>query len=210
MKLTGLHIMLTWQCILECEHCFVWGSPSQKGTWRMQDLRDVLEQAKAMGGIEWIYFEGGEPFLYYPLLLQAVQAAAGYEFRVGIVTNGYWAVDAEDAKTWLRPFAGLVQDLSVSSDCYHWDEALSQQARNIQRAAQACNLPVGILQVAQPGEAGPILPDRESLGPDNVAAIVSAGHLPALVPRRIPPLPPPLHHSAPGPLPDARSHENHP
>ena len=31
MKLTGLHLLLTYQCVLECDHCFVWGSPWQKG-----------------------------------------------------------------------------------------------------------------------------------------------------------------------------------
>jgi len=152
MELTGLHIMLTWQCILECDHCFVWGSPHQQGTWRLKDLHTVLDQAMALGSIRWIYYEGGEPFLYYPLLLQAVQAAGGRGFQVGLVTNGYWAVDPEDARVWLQPLAGLVQDLSVSSDCYHWDERLSQQARHIQHAAQALDIPFSVLSVAQPGD----------------------------------------------------------
>ncbi len=36
MKLTGLHLLLTYKCIYECDHCFVWGSPRQTHslTWQ--------------------------------------------------------------------------------------------------------------------------------------------------------------------------------
>ena len=30
--LSGLHLLLTYKCNYECDHCFVWGGPSQKGT----------------------------------------------------------------------------------------------------------------------------------------------------------------------------------
>ena len=29
MELTSLHILLTYQCTCECEHCFVWGSSAR-------------------------------------------------------------------------------------------------------------------------------------------------------------------------------------
>jgi molybdenum cofactor biosynthesis enzyme MoaA len=39
MRLTGLHLLLTYQCTLECGHCFTWGSPWQSGTMTLQDIR---------------------------------------------------------------------------------------------------------------------------------------------------------------------------
>lgn len=69
MKLTGLHLLLTYQCNLECDHCFVWGSPWQSGTMTLQNVRKILQQAKDLRTVEWIYFEGGEPFLYYAMLV---------------------------------------------------------------------------------------------------------------------------------------------
>src|SRR5574341_1540534 len=128
MKLSGLHLLLTYQCTLECDHCFVCGSPWQSGTMTLQNIHQILQQAKDLGTIEWIYFEGGEPFLFYAVLLQGVQRAAQIGFRVGIVSNGYWATDTEDARQWLKPFAGLIQDLSISRDFYHSAEKLSEQA----------------------------------------------------------------------------------
>jgi len=148
IKLSGVHLLLTYQCNFACEHCFAWGSPDQSGVMRLADIREILRQAEQLGTVEWIYFEGGEPFLYYPILLKGVVEAAQRGFKVGVVSNSYWATDVEDAEEWLRPLAGLVQDLSVSSDLFHWDEALSQQARRVSAAAERLGIPVGVISIA--------------------------------------------------------------
>ena len=150
MKLSGLHLLLTYQCNFECDHCFVWGSPWQTGTMTLQNIRHILEQAKDTRTIKSIYFEGGEPFLYYPILLEGVQEAACAGFEVGLVTNGYWATGLEDALEWLRPFAGLIGDLSISSDSYHCNDKQSQQAKNAKAAAQKLDIPIGTISIAQP------------------------------------------------------------
>jgi MoaA/NifB/PqqE/SkfB family radical SAM enzyme len=150
MQLSGLHFLLTYQCTLECDHCFVWGSPWQSGTMTLQDVRHILQQARDLGTIKSIYFEGGEPFLYYGLLLAAVRMAASMGFEVGIVSNSYWATSLEDAVEWLRPLAGLIDDLSISSDQYHWSEALSRQARNARAAAEQLGIPIGLISIARP------------------------------------------------------------
>jgi MoaA/NifB/PqqE/SkfB family radical SAM enzyme len=160
MKLSGLHLLLTYQCTFECDHCFVWGSPKQQGTLTLNQIREIFKQAKDLGTIESIYFEGGEPFLYYPVLLQAVREARQCGFPVGIVSNGYWAISLDDAVEWLRPFAGLIGDLSISSDLYHYDEQLSQQAINARVAADRLGIPIGLISVAKPQAA----PDASPIG----------------------------------------------
>ncbi len=42
MKLEGLHILLTYQCTYECDHCFVWGSPWQTGTLTFEQIEKIL------------------------------------------------------------------------------------------------------------------------------------------------------------------------
>lgn len=158
MRLTGLHILYTYQCTFECEHCFVWGSPWQSGTFTLEKLRGVFDQAAEVKTIEWIYFEGGEPFMYHPALVSAATTAAAMGFKIGIVTNAYWATSVEDALEWLKPFSGLLCDLSVSSDLYHYDEAISQQARNALQAAESLQMPVGTISIAQPKAQGVITP----------------------------------------------------
>ena len=150
MKLTGLHLLLTYQCNFECEHCFVWGSPWQTGTMTLRQIRHIVQQAKELRTVEWFYFEGGEPFLYYPIMLAGMREAAQAGFKTGMVTNSYWATELEDAVEWLKPFAGWIDDLSISSDLYHFDEKVSQQAKHAQDAAERLAIPLGVIQVAEP------------------------------------------------------------
>ncbi|MGD9030474.1 MAG: radical SAM protein [Anaerolineae bacterium] len=173
MELSGLHLLLTYQCNFECDHCFVWGSPNQSGTMRLADIREVLRQAEALGSIQSIYFEGGEPFLYYPVMVQGIMEAARRGFAVGVVSNSYWATAVEDAVEWLRPFAGLIQDLSVSSDLYHWGEELSQEVKNAEEAAAALGIPSAVLSIAQPEE--PDAPMASGQLPPGESAVMYQG-----------------------------------
>ena len=150
IALAGLHFLLTYQCTLKCDHCFTWGSPRQQGVMSLENLRAFLRQAKEAGTIERVAFEGGEPFLYYPILLAAVRESLELGFQVSIVTNSFWATSPADAAEWLRPFAGMLQRLSISSDVLHWDETFSRQARNARAAAAALGIETGILSTAHP------------------------------------------------------------
>lgn len=152
MKLTGLHLLLTYQCTYECDHCFAWGSPWQRGTMTLEVVRRILSEAEALGTVREIYFEGGEPFLYHPVLVAGVNEAFERGFSVGIVSNGYWATSVEDALEWLRPLAGKLADLSVSCDLYHASEEITAQIEAVREAAERLGLPCGSIRIAQPEE----------------------------------------------------------
>ena len=166
MNITGLHFLLTYQCTYECDHCFVWGSPKQSGVMTLEDIRYYLNQTRETGTVKWVYFEGGEPFLYYTTLLKGVQAAAEMGFQVGVVSNAYWGTSLGDALESLNPFVGLLGDLTVSSDLYHSNEKLSQLVKNALSAAGQLGIPIGVISVAQPetisGCASGQLPAGES------------------------------------------------
>ena len=153
MKLTGLHILLTYQCTYECGHCFVWCSPRQRGVLSIEQVQAILEQARE-AGVESVYFEGGEPFLYYAVLAKAVHLAAGMGFSVGIVSNAYWATSVGDAVEWLQPFVGRIADLTISSDLFHCDVVLGERPQNALAAAKWMDIPTGMISIARPGEGG--------------------------------------------------------
>ena len=150
MKLTGLHLLLTYKCNFECDHCFVWGSPWQRGTMTLAQIESILDQGRELGTVEWIYFEGGEPCLFYPVLLRGVRRAAELGFRVGIVTNGYWATAHDDALEWLRPFAGKIDDLSISNDTFHGGDSETECALIAEKAARELTIPVATIRIARP------------------------------------------------------------
>jgi hypothetical protein len=154
MRITGLHILLTHRCTLECDHCFLWSGPRQTGVLDIHGVTRILEQAQE-AGVRSIYFEGGEPFLYYAELVRGVQDAAGMGFDVGIVSNAYWAVSTADAVEWLRPFVGCLADLSISSDLYHCDKCLGEEPQNAIAAAKWLHIPTGVISVASPDQEAP-------------------------------------------------------
>jgi hypothetical protein len=123
MPLSEIHFLLTYRCNFECDHCFLYCSPNTSGTFTIQQVDDVLQEALKIGTIKMIYFEGGEPTLYYPLLLESIRRARQKGFEVGIVSNAYGALAEEDAHLWLEPLvkAGL-SVLSVSDDAFHYGD----------------------------------------------------------------------------------------
>jgi len=152
-ELSGLHILLTYACNYSCQHCFVWGDPSQHGTWNWAELQHVVHQAGDIPSIKRIYFEGGEPFLYYPVLAAGIKLAKKLGFWVGLVTNAYWATSRQDALLWLRPLAGSLDGLSISSDSYHQGENLGKGVEAARQAALDVGIDPGVISIAQPCEA---------------------------------------------------------
>jgi hypothetical protein len=117
----------------------------------LAQVRNVLQQAKDLGTVETVYFEGGEPFLFYPIMIESLREAARLGFKRGVVSNCYWATSVEDAIHWLRPVAEIgVTDLSLSSDLFHGEAMMTQPARNAVVAATQLGLPEGVLTVEIP------------------------------------------------------------
>jgi len=154
MTLNGLHLLLTYTCILDCDHCFLWGNPMQSGAMTATQVESILRQAREVGSIRRIDFEGGEPFLYYPLLVGGVREARRLGFRVGAVTNAYWATSENDAVEWLKPFTGILADLSISHDAYHDPDEWGLRAANARSAAERLGIRLETISIAPPEEAG--------------------------------------------------------
>jgi hypothetical protein len=149
--LTGIHLLLTYTCNYECDHCFLYCGPHSEGTFTLEQIRVVLGEAEKIGSVDIIYFEGGEPFLYYPLMLEAMRLAGDRGFQTGIVTNAYWATTEEDAELWLRPLAERhVADLSISDDAFHHGIEEDNPAKRAMRAARRLGIPTDSICIDQP------------------------------------------------------------
>lgn len=151
MPVTGLHLLLTYQCNFECDHCFIYCRPEAKGVMKISDIRQILNEARKNGNIKGMCFEGGEPFLYYQTLLWGLRAARECDFRRSIVTNAYWATSVEDAVEWLKPISEIgIDDLAISDDIYHFGEEEENLAKYAFKAAKVLNLPVSKITIDDP------------------------------------------------------------
>ena len=162
MPLTGVHFLLSYQCTYECDHCFVWSSPRAGGTISLEMMTGVLDQAVDLGTVTDVYFEGGEPFLFYPLMVEGIRLARERGFSTGVVTNCYWATAALDAELWLRPLRALeVADLSVSSDAFHAGDDEDPRPGHAVTAAKALGLDEAVITIDPPAVC--TTPDEKGL-----------------------------------------------
>jgi organic radical activating enzyme len=160
--LNGIHFLLSYMCNYECDHCFLYCSPSSKGTFTLKQITQVLDEAVKIGTIERIYWEGGEPFLYYPLMLEGMKLAKERGFKNGIVTNSYWATDTDDAELWLKAISELViADFSVSDDTFHYEDNSENLSKYAKKAAENLNMPTEAINIEKPTVAMGMEKDQE-------------------------------------------------
>ena len=146
--LTTVHILLTYTCPLRCKHCFVFGDPRAKGTFTPAQVTNTLAAIRTVESVEWVYFQGGEPFYHYPLLLTSVKKAVQSGFTVGVITNAYFARTEEAAARFLKPLRDLgVANLCISQDPYHYPSPGDTSARRALRAAANLGLPTRRISV---------------------------------------------------------------
>ena len=150
-KLTGLHLLLTYMCNSECDHCFLYCGPHSRGTFTTHQIQQVLDEATKLGTIKSIYFEGGEPFLFYPVMLEGVKMARERGFKVGIVTNSYFATTKEDIELWLKPLGVMgIDDFRTSNDPYHFENEEDNPAILTQKIAKKLGLPAAEIHIDKP------------------------------------------------------------
>jgi hypothetical protein len=146
----GLHILLTYECNFTCDHCFLYCRPDSPGTFTFHQLHQLCEEVQTIPELTWVYFEGGEPFLYYPLMVKGISIMRDAGMKTGVVTNAYWATTVEDARIWLDPLKHLgISDLSLSDDAFHF-EIEDNEAKRALQAAKAMNIPVNTICLDEP------------------------------------------------------------
>ncbi len=108
-------LMLSYKCSAKCQHCMYACSPNWKADWiSKQDLKNILKGLAdkiepspygpdTVSLNHGLHFTGGEPFLNYELLCEAVKMAKELEIASTFVeTNCYWCTSDEQTKEKLQ------------------------------------------------------------------------------------------------------------
>lgn len=149
--LKEIHFLLTYMCNSECDHCFVYSSPSAQGTFTLSQVGTVIEEACKIGTVETVMFEGGEAFLFYPLMVEGIRSARNMGLETGVVTNSYFATTVEDAELWLRPLCELgISKLHVSDDEFHFEEKDDSPAKRVLAAAKNLGMQSTSISIDEP------------------------------------------------------------
>lgn len=149
--LTTLHIILTYKCALRCKHCYVYSSPRATGNISLSQISTLLFECRKLPEIKRIYFDGGEPFKQYPLLLKAIHKARALGFKVTVGTNGYFARTVEAGLRFLRPLAEMgVKEICISNDPMHYLNPKSSPARRALQAARKLGMHTILSRITEP------------------------------------------------------------
>ena len=82
---------------------------------------------------------------------EGVRSARRIGFSVGIVFNGFWAKDEEEATQWLEPLAQLgISDLSFSDDELHYGNLNHCPSKIVLDAALKLGMPARALRCFRP------------------------------------------------------------
>ncbi len=69
---------------------------------KLHEIQEYLEKAKELGAKP-IWLLGGEPFLYFDLLLDAVESVKNLGLSIWTTSNAFWTTSEKTALRWLRP-----------------------------------------------------------------------------------------------------------
>ncbi|MCK5340620.1 MAG: hypothetical protein KAJ60_06070, partial [Desulfobulbaceae bacterium] len=110
-----------------------------------------MNESNKIGTVDWIYYEGGEPFLFFPLLTESIKRAEKMNFKVGVVTNAYSALADEDAELWLRPLAEAgLSFINISNDSLHYSDEESTPASIAIRVAKRLGIETAPICIDKP------------------------------------------------------------
>ena len=132
MRITGVDFLLTFKCTSKCKHCSYKAGPERTGSMKLSDAERYLEELTATQPLHSIGAHGGEPFLYFELLVQIMENARKLGVaRTWVITNGFWAktkTTAEERLTILKE-AGL-KSITFSVDGFHQEYISFENVKN--------------------------------------------------------------------------------
>jgi hypothetical protein len=116
-----LGLILSYRCTNGCAHCLYNCGPKwERQPISAQTLQEALKAIAIWPQTPQVHFTGGEPFLYFDLLLQGVRYATQLGIPRYVETSASWCTD--EAKT-IQQFAALeqagLQAILISCSPFH-------------------------------------------------------------------------------------------
>lgn len=145
IALDTLTIFFSWKCTFSCGHCGFDCSPLRREKMDLERALHYIEEASENPDLKMVAYSGGEPFLFFDHVLEAMKYAHDKGLAGGLVTNCYWANSAEMADRRLDRLAGLgLREIIVSLDDFHLKYVPIDHIRHVVHAALRLGVRVGV------------------------------------------------------------------
>lgn len=184
--------MLGNKCTASCPHCATFSSPEDESLLQQEQVYSLLEEAHQLSKKQKrlsVCFTGGEPFLYFDQLVQAVNYAHLKGATVSVVTNGFWATCEKDTRDRVNHLknAGLSL-IALSCDLFHFQYVPFDNIRRVIIETKECGIKIALKNTIIKGSprAGDIFKELEDIIIDRSISIDETRCLPLGRGRNIP------------------------
>lgn len=145
MVVTSLGLHITDRCNARCLHCVFSCGPEIKGCMKLEEVRNYLQDARALG-TEIICVTGGEPMLHPSLVKKIISESSRLSFpQTWLFTNGFWANNASKAHETVEKLRGLgLTKMFLSVDFFHQSYVPIEFVKNAIEASLKSSLEVDI------------------------------------------------------------------
>lgn len=145
MALRHLQLMLTNQTL----HDDPAGFGHEVGAMTGSQIQTILRAAREIESIDTIHCIGGEPFLNYPVLMQAVHGSTANGYKTIVLTNAFWATSVENARAWLEPMRYALGELRLRGVVTPHNSLMEGRIENACEAADQLGIRVGKISMVQ-------------------------------------------------------------
>ena len=152
-----LVLTLGYRCNMLCKSCFIGDKLFDHQTaLTYEDAVDAIESAARLQTVRSVAFVGGEPFVYYKLMLRiAAYLHRHYRCPLNVTTNGSWAKTPDGTRHLLDPMHRFgLRWLMLSLDQYHLEFGTLDQAANCLERALELDLNISIQIIRRRGAPG--------------------------------------------------------
>jgi len=113
-------LILTYHCQSACRHCLYNSGPGWKDWILEETLESAIQLLEDWSSVKQLHFTGGEPFLNFPLLLEAVRLASAAQIPAYVETSAGWCVNPDLTR---RHFSALhdagLRAIMISCSPFH-------------------------------------------------------------------------------------------
>ena len=139
------------------------GIEREVGAMTTSRLQMIFRAAREMKSIDTIHCIGGEPFLNYPVLLQAIHGARANGYRTVVVTNAFWATSLENARAWLEPMRNALDEIRLRGFVPPHNSLTTRRIENACEAAEQLGIRVGKIRMVSADNPQQALPHADKL-----------------------------------------------
>ncbi len=130
-EVSAVNFILGNRCNSKCSHCFARATPNSQSKLDEQTALNLANQIAVLTQIREIHFNGGEPFLYLPLMQEIAKIVSSKDPKIIKVATGAGEFKTYEGTAAMISRLPRLSELWVSIDNYHLEHIPLANYKNL-------------------------------------------------------------------------------